>query len=91
MHRGDELFVTKSGKYYHYMDDDCPITSSILKGKKQAQKIKESEAKEKGYILCRHCAKEYTEDLAERKGCASVLFVGIACGGIFKMLSLLIV
>ncbi|MBM6618752.1 hypothetical protein [Bacillus suaedaesalsae] len=33
MHRGDEVFITKSGKYYHYFDDDCPTTSSILKGK----------------------------------------------------------
>jgi hypothetical protein len=79
MHQGDEVFVTKTGKYYHYFDDDCPTTSSILKGKKQAQKIKETEAIEKGYTLCRHCSKEYAEDLAERKGCSSaaILFLSI--------------
>lgn len=77
MHRGDEVFVTKSGKYYHYMDDDCPTTASILKGKIQAQRIKEADAQAQGYTLCRHCAKEYAEDLAERKGCASIIFFGV--------------
>lgn len=90
MHRGEDVFITKSGKYYHYMDDDCPTTSSILKGKKQAQRVKEGEAKQKGYTLCRHCAKEYAEDLRERGyrrnangeieriGCgAAILFFGL--------------
>ncbi|WP_153729993.1 hypothetical protein [Salinibacillus xinjiangensis] len=79
MHQGDEVFVTKLGKYYHYMDDDCPTTSSILKGKKQAQKIKEEEAKARGLTLCKHCAKEYAEDLKERQGCgaATIFFLGV--------------
>lgn len=84
MHRGDEVFITKTGKYYHYMDDDCPTTSSILKGKKAARKIKEEEAKALGLTLCRHCAKEYAEDMRERKGCgaAALVFIGIGLSGL---------
>lgn len=80
MHQGDEVFITKTGKYYHYFDDDCPTTSRILKGRTQAEKIKESEAIEKGYTLCRHCSKEYAEDLAERQGCgsAAIIFISVA-------------
>lgn len=78
MHTGDEVFITKTGKNYHYFDDDCPTTSRILKGRTTAQRIKETDAIAKGYTLCRHCAKEYKEDLAERKGCgtAALLFLG---------------
>lgn len=103
MHRGDEVFITKSGKYYHYFDDDCPTSSSILKGKKQAQRIKEEEAKAKGYTLCRHCAKEYTEDLRERglrrnangqierQGCgAAILLFGVGAGILITLGSLMI-
>ncbi|KGX89696.1 hypothetical protein [Pontibacillus marinus] len=84
MHHGDEVFITKSGKYYHYFDDDCPTSSSILKGKKDAQKVKEEEAKEMGLTLCKHCAKEYEEDMKERQGCAgaSVLFIGAAVASV---------
>ncbi|GAA0482019.1 hypothetical protein GCM10008986_03520 [Salinibacillus aidingensis] len=81
MHHGDEVFITKSGKYYHYFDDDCPTTSSILKGKKQAKRVKEEDAKAMGLTLCKHCAKEYAEDKRERQGCgAAVLFLA-AIGG----------
>ncbi|WP_182102728.1 hypothetical protein [Niallia taxi] len=103
MHRGDEVFITKSGKYYHYFDDDCPTSSSILKGKRQAQRIKEDEAKARGYSLCRHCAKEYNEDLRERglrrnangeierAGCgAAILLFGLGAGVIFAVSSYLI-
>ncbi|MCM3584985.1 hypothetical protein M3182_04390 [Mesobacillus maritimus] len=77
MHKGDKVLITKAGKYYHYMDDDCPTTSRILSGRTAATKILETEAKRRGYTLCRHCAKEYAEDLAERKGCgtAAILFL----------------
>jgi hypothetical protein len=88
LHQGDEVFITKTGKYYHYFDDDCPTTSRILKGKTQAQKIKETEAIEKGYSLCKHCSKEYAEDLAERKGCgsAAIIFIGIASSAVIGCL-----
>jgi DNA mismatch repair ATPase MutS len=79
MHQGDEVFITKSGKFYHYFDDDCPTTSRILRGTTQARKVKEEEAKQMGYTLCKHCAKEYAEDLRERQGCSSaaILFLGV--------------
>ncbi|WLD91616.1 hypothetical protein [Alkalihalobacillus sp. AL-G] len=80
MHEGDEVFITKSGKYYHYFDDDCPTTSRILKGGTAAEKIKEEEAKKRGYSLCKHCAKEYAEDSAERKGCAASIFLFLSAG-----------
>ncbi|WP_164669364.1 hypothetical protein [Virgibacillus doumboii] len=84
MHQGDEVFVTKSGKYYHYFDDDCPTSSSIMKGKKQAKRVKEEETKAMGLTLCRHCAKEYAEDMRERQGCgaAAAFFVGLGVASI---------
>lgn len=75
MHKGDEVYITKMGKFYHYFDDDCPTTSRILKGRTLARKVKEVEAKRMGYTLCRHCSKEYAEDLAERRGCGFWSFV----------------
>ncbi|HZG88120.1 hypothetical protein [Paenibacillus sp.] len=91
MHRGDEVYITRSGKYYHYFDDDCPTTSSILKGKVQATKIKEEEAKAKGYTLCRHCAKEYAEDLRERQGCTTAAILLLAAvGGLAVAVSMMI-
>jgi DNA mismatch repair ATPase MutS len=80
MHSGDEVYVTKTGKFYHYFDDDCPTTSRILKGKTAARRIKEAEAIQMGYTLCRHCSKEYKEDLAERKGCGTAAILLIAAG-----------
>jgi hypothetical protein len=79
MHSGDNVYITRTGKYYHYNDDDCPTTARILKGNMAAEKILETEAKERGYTLCRHCAKEYAEDMAERKGCgmAAILFLTV--------------
>ena len=89
MHKGDEVYITRTGKFYHYFDDDCPTTSRILKGKTPARKIKEEEAIKRGYALCRHCAKEYAEDLAERRGCstATIFFLatGIGASLIFKI------
>jgi hypothetical protein len=85
MHTGDEVYITRTGKYYHYFDDDCPTTSRILKGNMNATKILETEAIEKGYTLCRHCAKEYEEDMAERKGCgvAAVIFLAVGVTSYF--------
>lgn len=84
MHQGDEVYITRTGKFYHYFDDDCPTTARILKGKTSARKIKEEEANKMGYTLCRHCAKEYAEDLAERKGCgtAAIFLIGAGIGAI---------
>jgi hypothetical protein len=84
MHKGDEVYVTKTGKYYHYFDDDCPTTSRILKGATIAKRIKEEEAIKMGYSLCKHCSKEYAEDLAERQGCgsAAIIFLSIGIGSI---------
>ncbi|KAA9023909.1 MutS N-terminal domain-containing protein [Niallia endozanthoxylica] len=88
MHHGDEVYITRTGKYYHYFDDDCPTTARILKGTTAARKVKEEEAKRMGYTLCRHCSKEYAEDLAERQGCGGVamllLAAGIGASSIFK-------
>jgi hypothetical protein len=66
MHKGEFVYITKTGRFYHYTDDDCPVYSSIKKGKKQAKRITETEAKAKGLTLCRHCKKEYAEDMRER-------------------------
>lgn len=79
MHQADEVFITKSGKYYHYFDDDCPTSSSILKGNKQAQKVKEEKAIQMGLTLCKHCAKEHEEDMRERQGCgaAAIFLIGL--------------
>ena len=88
MHRkGDKVFITKTGKTYHYKDDDCGVTSSILKGKRPAMEISEEEAIERGYKLCLSCAKEYREDLAERKamGCSTV-FILVPLTGIISWL-----
>lgn len=81
MHYGDKVFITKSGKTYHYKDDDCSVSSSIMKGKKAATEITEEEAKAQGYRLCKACAKEYAEDLAERKAAGCSLFLFILAGG----------
>ncbi len=88
MHKGDEVYITRTGKFYHYFDDDCPTTARILKGKTPAQKIKEEEAINRGYTLCRHCSKEYAEDLAERQGCgtAALFFLVAGMGAGFLLL-----
>jgi DNA mismatch repair ATPase MutS len=80
MHTGDEVYVTRTGKFYHHFDDDCPTTSRILKGKTSAKKVKEEEAIKMGYTLCKHCSKEYAEDLAERKGCGAAAFFFLTTG-----------
>jgi hypothetical protein len=87
MHSGDEVYITKTGKYYHYFDDDCPTTSRILKGKTHARTVKEEEAINMGYKLCKHCSKEYEKDLAERKGCMAAVFL-FSIVGIFAYLSI---
>ena len=66
MHRGNKVYVLPGRKSFHYTDDDCPVTSSILKGKKTAIVITENEARTQGYKLCIHCRKEYQEDRRER-------------------------
>ncbi|MBM7602382.1 hypothetical protein JOC75_000352 [Metabacillus crassostreae] len=82
MHKGEEVFITKTGKFYHYIDDDCPTTSRILKGTTTAKTLKEEEALQQGYTLCKHCEKEYKADLADRKGCgsAAIMFIGVCVG-----------
>ena len=80
MHYGDEVYITRTGKYYHYFDDDCPTTSRILRGTTAARKVKEGDAKKMGYTLCRHCSKEYAEDLAERQGCGTATIFLLAAG-----------
>lgn len=76
MYKGNNVFATKSGKTYHYMDDDCGVSSSIMKGRTQAEEIEESEAIERGLSLCRNCSKEYAEDRRERGGLPSGSNVG---------------
>lgn len=91
MHYGDKVFITRTGKTYHYKDDDCGVSSSIMKGKKAAIEITEEEAKAQGYRLCKACAKEYAEDLAERKamGCGCSLFLFVVGGAAIAGSSLL--
>ncbi|MFC4558966.1 hypothetical protein ACFO3D_12260 [Virgibacillus kekensis] len=54
-----------------------------MKGKKEARKVKKEEAKAMGLTLCKHCAKEYAEDMRERQGCgtAVALFIGVGLSG----------
>jgi hypothetical protein len=89
MHKGDEVYITRTGKFYHYFDDDCPTTARIIRGITPARKIKEEEAIKMGYTLCRHCSKEFAEDSAERQGCgtAAIFFIaaGISASSIFKI------
>lgn len=55
MHHGSYVLLTSANaKIYHYTDDDCPIASSIKKGKRQYIQITEEEAKARGLKLCRH-------------------------------------
>ncbi|RBW67693.1 hypothetical protein [Bacillus taeanensis] len=62
MHSGDEVYITKTGKYYHYLDDSCLITARIVKGNMKSKKVLETEAQRLGYTLCRQCAKNMKED-----------------------------
>lgn len=91
MHTGDEVYITRTGKYYHYFDDDCPTVSRIRRGTTAARIIKEEEAKQMGYTICSHCFKEYAEDLSERQGCGATaiffLAAGIGASAIFNILS----
>ncbi|MEP9408609.1 hypothetical protein ABKP09_20020 [Peribacillus frigoritolerans] len=66
MHKGNLVYVLPGGKKYHYKDDDCSYSSSIMKGTKKAKQITEDEAKRRGLTLCKSCRKEYQEDLRER-------------------------
>jgi len=76
VHRGPYVYVTKGSRTYHYTDDDCPVTSSILKGKKPFQRITEEQAQQMGLKLCRHCAKEYREDQVERQANRFSVYLG---------------
>lgn len=57
------VYITKSGRSYHYTDDfDCPTVSRIVKGKTAASRIPVEEALSKGLTLCSHCERERQED-----------------------------
>jgi len=50
-----------------------------------ATKILATEAKKRGYTLCRHCANEYAEDMAGRQGCGTAAILFLTAG--FSVLS----
>lgn len=66
MHKGNHVYILPGGKRYHYKDDDCPQSSSIMNGNRSALSMTEDEAKRRGLTLCKSCRKEYLEDQRER-------------------------
>jgi len=74
MYHGPYVYVTKGSNIYHYTDDDCPVTTSIHKGRKFAEAITEEQALQMGLKLCRYCAKEYWEDQAKQEERKSIKF-----------------
>jgi hypothetical protein len=67
MHKGEEVYITKTGKYYHYLDDSCLVTARIGKGNMKCKKVLETEAVKLGYTLCRQCAKKMEETITAIK------------------------
>lgn len=45
MHKVDKVLITKTGKYYHYMDDDCPTTARILSGELLQRRFQQQKPK----------------------------------------------
>jgi hypothetical protein len=63
MHKGEKVYITKTGKYYHYLDESCLVTAKIVKGNMNSKIILETEAVKFGYTLCRQCAKKSKEEM----------------------------
>ncbi|SMO32726.1 hypothetical protein [Melghirimyces algeriensis] len=68
MHTGEYGWVTEHGETIHLKDDDCPVSSAIMKGDRKARQVHIETAREEGYQICRHCWKEFQEDLGELMG-----------------------
>lgn len=74
LHYGKTGWVTRNGKTIHLKDDDCPVSSRIMKGRVVAYEVDIEKALQSGYRICKTCWKEYQEDKLEKEILLWILF-----------------